>query len=146
MGYEKQIEAITSTIDRVKHLYVTWSKLRGENYYRASIAYMLYASGAHFQKDMSENYGLPKQTINNVIVSLEKEGYITLTVDKKDKRSKLICLTESGRAYAKEIVEPLMICEERTLARMGAQKVDMLIDLLDEYALFLEKEMTKYQS
>lgn len=121
-------------------------KKQGVNNYVSRIMYMLYLSGVNRQKEMVENYGMPKQTVNTVITELQKKGYIILIPDENDKRSKIIKLTQEGINYANKIVTPLLDCEIRVLKKMGTQRVEMLIDTMNQYADLLETEMKTFYS
>ena len=141
---EEQIKEITSVIDKTQALYVKWSKIRGENYYISTVIYMLYCEEIVKQKELVEKCGMPKQTVGTVISELERKGYVTLTVDENDKRSKNVTLTKSGLEYAKSIVTPLMSCEKKVLNNMGEKNVKLLIENLNLYSNLLEKEMENY--
>lgn len=88
-NWDKSIKAITSAVDRTDYLYEKWAKKLGVNNYVSRIMYMLYLSEVNRQKEMVENYGMPKQTVNTVITELQKKGYIILIPDENDKRSKI---------------------------------------------------------
>lgn len=107
------------------------------------VMYMIYASEINKQKDIVENYGMPKQTVNTVITDLQRKGYIRLTPDENDKRSKIIILTDEGRRYAENIVNPLLNCEKEVLAEMGKERVEMLISTMNQYAELLEQKIIK---
>lgn len=126
--------------------YEKWAKKQGVNNYVSRIMYMLYLSGVNRQKEMVENYGMPKQTVNTVITELQKKGYIILIPDENDKRSKIIKLTQEEINYANKIVTPLLDCEIRVLKKMGTQRVEMLIDTMNQYADLLETEMKTFYS
>lgn len=145
-NWDKSIKAITSAVDRTDYLYEKWAKKQGVNNYVSRIMYMLYLSGVNRQKEMVENYGMPKQIVNTVITELQKKGYIILIPDENDKRSKIIKLTQEGINYANKIVTPLLDCEIRVLKKMGTQRVEMLIDTMNQYADLLETEMKTFYS
>lgn len=145
-NWDKSIKAITSAVDRTDYLYEKWAKKQGVNNYVSRIMYMLYLSGVNRQKEMVENYGMPKRTVNTVITELQKKGYIILIPDENDKRSKIIKLTQEGINYANKIVTPLLDCEIRVLKKMGTQRVEMLIDTMNQYADLLETEMKTFYS
>lgn len=145
-NWDKSIKAITSAVDRTDYLYEKWAKKQGVNNYVSRIMYMLYLSGVNRQKETVENYGMPKQTVNTVITELQKKGYIILIPDENDKRSKIIKLTQEGINYANKIVTPLLDCEIRVLKKMGTQRVEMLIDTMNQYADLLETEMKTFYS
>lgn len=145
-NWDKSIKAITSAVDRTDYLYEKWAKKLGVNNYVSRIMYMLYLSEVNRQKEMVENYGMPEQTVNTVITELQKKGYIILIPDENDKRSKIIKLTQEGINYANKIVTPLLDCEIRVLKKMGTQRVEMLIDTMNQYADLLETEMKTFYS
>lgn len=139
--WDMYIKSITSAVDRTNYLYEKWAKRQSINSYVSQIMYMLYASGINKQKDIVENYGFPKQTVNTVISELLKKEYILLEPDPTDRRSKMILLTDAGIKYAEELVTPLLKCEKNVLAEMGEERVKLLIDTIKQYADLLEKEM-----
>lgn len=142
-NWDKSIKAITSAVDRTDYLYEKWAKKLGVNNY---VSRIMYLSEVNRQKEMVENYGMPKQTVNTVITELQKKGYIILIPDENDKRSKIIKLTQEGINYANKIVTPLLDCEIRVLKKMGTQRVEMLIDTMNQYADLLETEMKTFYS
>lgn len=77
-NWDKSIKAITSAVDRTDYLYEKWAKKQGVNNYVSRIMYMLYLSGVNRQKEMVENYGMPKQTVNTVITSFRKKDILYL--------------------------------------------------------------------
>lgn len=141
--WNKYIQEINSVVERTDYLYEKWAKQHGINSYVLQIMYMIYASEINKQKDIVEKYGMPKQTVNTVIVELQKKGYIRLTPDENDKRSKIIILTDEGCRYAENIVNPLLNCEKEVLAEMGEERVEMLISTMNQYAELLEQKISK---
>ena len=119
--WDKYIKSITSAVERTDYLYEKWSKLHDENSYVTKIMYMIYVTGLVRQKDIVENYGMPKQTVNTVITGLLKNGYINLTPDKTDKRSKIIELTDSGLDQVELKVTHIMTVTEGIYLCSGTQ-------------------------
>ena len=50
-------------------------------------------------KELSKRINKSQQTMTTLIRKLEKEGYITLQVDQKDKRNKLVQLSKKGEEF-----------------------------------------------
>lgn len=48
-------------------LYVKWAASHGINYPELTVFYALVTKGPATQKNISENYGLPKQTVNRLL-------------------------------------------------------------------------------
>lgn len=144
--WNEYIKAINCIVNRTDYLYEKWAKQQSVNSYLLMILYMLSAADINTQKEIANIYGMPKQTVNTVITDLHKKGYIKLIPNEKDKRSKVIKLTDEGMQYADAIVNPLLSCEKNVLEKMGEKRVGMLIDTMNQYADLLEKEFNKFNN
>jgi DNA-binding MarR family transcriptional regulator len=69
---------------------------------------------------------------------LEGSGLIRRETDPRDRRGKLIALTDEGRALIDQAVEAHIRNEERLLAELPAGKRDQLVRLLRELLLSLD--------
>ena len=49
--------------------------------------------------ELSERVGKTRQTMTTLIRKLEKEGYIDITLSEKDKRNKIVSLSEKGKEF-----------------------------------------------
>ena len=65
-----------------------------------------FAEGGCTQKEICDRMSANKQTINAIITRFDKQGYISYAEVKEDRRNKRIVLTDSGKAYAKDIIPP----------------------------------------
>lgn len=74
------------------------------------------------QKNIVEKLGAPKQTVNNIIKSLEKDGLIELIPDKTDKRFRILRLTEKGEKNRDERVKPISQSNKRMYDKLGDEK------------------------
>lgn len=132
---------VNSAISRTRGFYFTAAKRMHINYNELLILYLLHETSACTQKQIREDYALPKQTVNNIISDLLKKGYITAVVDDNDKREKKIELTDSGVKYAERYLTPLLEIEQNIVARMGEKKLQELIDAAKLYGSILKMEM-----
>jgi len=96
-------------------LYDFWAASKNINYYLLFVLYALDGQKAMTQKKICNSTGLTKQTVNNVIRSLKKEGYVILSPGTGDKREKQVSLTEEGASYARELLAPLKELERRSI-------------------------------
>ena len=114
-------------------LYVRFESLQGINSYLYKVLHALLVSEIHTQKDIMQRYEMPKQTINNVILSLQKQGFIAVSQSPNDKREKIINLTPSGESYAKEIIAKYVAFEKKIYQKLGAQKLGRLIEIFKDF-------------
>lgn len=92
------------------------------------------------QKQIGLQWGLPKQTVNNILREFLKKGYVALTAMPDDKRNKAIHLTEAGRTFAGDILEELHRKEARVAASIGLDKLRDLNDTLARFVDLFAKE------
>lgn len=105
------------------------------------ILYALNDGNEHSQIDISENWDIPKTTINTIIKELEKEKYVELKQIKGEKRMLNIKLTSSGKAYADKVLMDLYNMEAK-LYKSFTFNCDYLIKELKEIKekLYLEEK------
>lgn len=87
MEYEN-IASMNKALSRINGLYQKWCQSHTVNMYLLKVLYALYMEPDLQQKELSRNYQIPSQTVNNAIQNLKKSGYIELKQDEQDKRRK----------------------------------------------------------
>lgn len=70
-----------------------------------SLLYALDDGAPHTQKQICEEWLIPKTTINTVVKECVANGYVTLAPGEHS-HEKLICLTERGKGYAQADSHP----------------------------------------
>ena len=146
---------MTDSANLARRLILATTRMDGAYYYFArrsgvpenllALFYALADGKPHSQKEICEDWLIPKTTINTLVREQVAAGRLTLRAGKG--REKLLCLTEEGRAYAEEVVSPLCAAEraaiERTLEAHDAAfvaAVEAFTDALwDEYEKRLDE-------
>jgi DNA-binding MarR family transcriptional regulator len=131
------IVAVNSALNRTRSVYASWAKEANINYHDLFVLYVLNESDGITQKQMRKNNGIPKQTINNVITSFVKEGYIKTIPGIEDNRERIIVLTKKGRDYARKIVSPLLAMEEEAAKTMGPARMALLAETIADFGQIL---------
>lgn len=134
---------IFSTWAQGTSLYVKWAASHGVNYYEMLIFYALDINGPMTQKAISDYYGLPKQTIHNVIRNLQEKNEIVLMANEKDKREKSVTLTAAGKMHSEKALAPLYHIEECVCKKIGQEKLVQMIETSDLFNILFEKEMER---
>lgn len=135
------IKDLNKTLSKIDGLYHKWSLQNGSNSCIEQTLYAIYMESEMTQKEICENYQLPRQTVNNTIKWLEHNGYVQLMPLENDKRWKKIALTDSGSEYIERELSQLIELDSNIVKRMGTKKVFKLIELLKDYANLLETEI-----
>lgn len=102
-----------------------------------------FADEGETQKTISERMSVNKQTISSIISKFEKQGYIQLIEVKEDRRNKRVCLTNSGKDYAKNIIPPAAEADNCAMAELGLKKTQELVKLTKQFTENMEKQFDK---
>ena len=131
-------------LDRPKNLkrfYLAWQKLNHvyEEYakkhdltYISLFVLQLLADGTT-QKELCDTLYFPKQTVNKVILSFEKKGYVTLVENPNDRRARSIMLTEKGRTFQKQVISHIEKAELETFASLSEEEQRIMTNLWEKY-------------
>ena len=95
------------------------------------------------QKAICEKTFLPKQTVNSVITGFYKKGWVTVVEDKNDRRTKLISLTEEGRAYAQKVIPQISSAEREAMGSLTEEQRSSLLEGMRIYGKAVRAEMFK---
>lgn len=128
-----QIHDFNRLYYKIVGLYARLDNELGINAYIYKVLHALVVSDLHTQKDIAQSYEMPKQTINNVILSLQKQGFVEVKISPTDKREKLIHLTPSGKIYAQDFITQYTDFEQKIYQKIGAQKLQKLIEIFGDF-------------
>ena len=113
MEENRQImRALATAMNRIDQMYCDDVTRIGV---KASELWLLYAldDGApHSQKQICQEWGLPKTTLNTTLKQAEAKGYLTLVPIAGKRRERQICLTAAGQAYARQVLRPIYGAED----------------------------------
>lgn len=116
-----------------------------DQYYRAQrglgikeslfvLLYMCADGEERSQKDICDEWCIPRTTLNTTVKEQEAAGHVELVP--RGNKQKLVRLTESGRAYAEELLGLLLDAEERASDCIE----DTLVEGLERFGAQLERE------
>ena len=101
------------------------------------ILYALNDGNMHSQKEICDNWDLPRSTVNTIMKELESDGYIELIQIKGEKRELQVKLTETGKNYSSIFLKDLYEIERKTYEKIKNSDVlkkmeDVLEGLYEE--------------
>lgn len=115
--------------------YETYAKSVGLSYTSLSILSKIYEKGACTQKELAESCLLPKQTVNAVITSFFKKGWVRLEELPEDRRTKTVIFTEAGKENAADVMSRVIKSEHDAMCRLTEEQRESLLALTK---LFME--------
>lgn len=100
---------------------------------------LFYAKDGLTQRDICERTFQSKQTVNLIIKNLLNEVYVTVQERKENKREKLVCMTDAGRAYYEKAVRHITWAEDTAMSMFSPEEQKQLIDLSRTFTKNLTK-------
>ncbi len=94
------------------------------------IMYALNDGNKHSQKQICDDWDIPRSTANTIIKDLEIKGYISLSQIKGKRRELNIYLTESGKEYANLLLQDLYNKEEEVYNNI--ENSESILQILQE--------------
>ena len=132
---------VNRAIIKFRGIYSKWSKLHGISYHEMLVLYTIREKGFCTQKQICDSYILPRQTMNNVITGMRKNGLLKLSGEYSKGREKAFVLSEKGEDYAMPFLASLDTVETEAVKLLGAEKLRALTELLLEYDEALGKTL-----
>lgn len=127
MSIRQQVEQLCTCLCRQEELYGEWAKTHGMSYNTVLTLYALDLGRPCTQKQIAEEWLIPKQTLNTIIKELERQGYVEFQ-PQPGKREKLVRFTMAGRAYAQMHLGELYQMEERAMETLPAHLRQALLE------------------
>lgn len=127
MTVRQQMKELCSCLWRQDELYATLARRHGMSFHTALTLYALDQDGGCTQKQIAENWLIPKQTVNTVVKDLERRGYVSLRAG-RDQKEKLVDLTPAGRAFAAPCLQEIYELEDRAVDAMGQERFREMVE------------------
>ena len=136
-----QISQYCSLLHEWNASYEEYAKSVGLSYTSLSVLSAIYSNPDCTQKEIAENCFLPKQTVNAVITSFWKKGWVNLTELPEDRRNKTVHFTKEGMDQAKEIMGRVHESEDAAMGGLTEEQRDTLLELTKSYILSCKEAM-----
>lgn len=92
-------------------------------------------------KDMADLVGCSHQNAKQILLKLEKSGFVIMEQDENDRRRQRIKMTHKAEAFRKEFDEPSRCVMERIFAGVGAEELETTIRVITQ----LDNNLRNYQ-
>ena len=138
---QKLFDNVNRAIIKFRAIYFEWSRRHNISYHEMLVLYTIRENGYCTQKQICDNYLLPKQTIHNIISNMRENGILIYDESLSVSREKVFVLSEKGRKYAAPFLDSLDLVESGAMEILGKEKLNKLIELLLEYDIALNKAL-----
>ena len=118
---------------RVDSFYEEFAKKSNVSTALLWVLYALNDGNPHTQIEISNDWELPKTTVNTVIKEIQKDGYALLVPIKGKRREMSIVLTESGKKFADNVLSDLYKKEAEVFKALSSEEQE-IVKVLEKLA------------
>ena len=141
--YRNEIRRIMIAVNVIDGAYEQIAKKIGIKENTLALLYALDDGKSHSQKEICEEWLIPKTTLNTIVKECVETGYIFLNHN-NHKKQKEICLTEKGQQFAKKIlgqVYELEACAMRNTLEVTSPR---FVPALEQFMTNLKAEARRF--
>ena len=135
----EEIRSIMLSTNKIDGVYYLLSRRMGLKANTLALLYALDDGKVHSQKQICEEWLIPKTTLNTIVRECIAEGYITL-ISEEHTRDKVIQLTDKGKVYADKILGKVYQAEQNAMTRTLKEYSSEFITGLEAFATHLCEE------
>lgn len=139
----EMMRKFTMALNNIDEVYCSDKLKTGVKESELWLLYALDDGELHSQKQICEEWGIPRTTLNTTIKQMEAEGYLTLIPITGKRREMNICLTESGKIYAQQILKSIYEAEDQAMEATANRYSMDFIDALDYFSTCLKSAFDK---
>jgi len=144
-GLDKDYETVRRIMlatNKIDGAYYYFARRLGVNENTLAFLYALDDEENHSQKEVSDEWLIPRTTINTIVKSMVAQGYISLDSEHGTKE-KAVSLTESGRKYADGLLKDIYVAEERAIRDTLQNFSPEFVEALEYFASRLQEEFNR---
>ena len=136
------VRRIMLATNRIDGVYYHLGKRLGVNENTLAFLYALTDEKPHSQKEISDEWLIPRTTINSIVKEMLAEGYIVFCTE-PHKKEKAITLTEKGKKYTDKLMMGVYIAEEKAIKKTLEAYSPEFVSALEDFGNSLYEEFTK---
>lgn len=140
--HTKEMVEFNRLYKETDNIYTRYAASKGISTTALCVLYSLYISDTVCtQTQLVEDWGIPLQTVNSCLKSMEKSGTVRLEFAEGNRKSKSILLTTAGIEIADRIIAPLIEAENKALGALEAEQRQLLLELTRKHAHLLQDSL-----
>ena len=120
--------------ERIDEIYSHFSKAMGMNESELCVLYSLDGEPSLSQRQICEQWLIPKTTLNTIIKKYEKVGYVQFETIPNNRKEMRLRLTEKGKEYAATFLEAVYRAEDRAMRETPKKYGDSFIEANECFA------------
>ncbi len=136
---------LVHAVNKMDGVYYLFAKRYNYNENTLMFLYALDDGKPHSQKEISEEWLIPKTTINSIVKTMLADGLIEFLPEKSSKE-KGIVLTDKGRRESTAMMHNLFVAEEKAIKRTLCKYSPQFVEALEAFSNNLKLEFENMES
>ena len=129
-AHTKEMAEFNRLYKETENIYTHYAASRGVSTTTMCVLYSLYIDDTPCtQTKLVEDWGIPMQTVNSCLKSMEKSEIVRLELADGNRKSKCILLTNRGKEMVDRIVAPLVEAENKALGALEVTERQQMMEL-----------------
>ena len=137
--YRNEVYRLMLTTNRCIGVYYEIAKKIGIKENTLLLLDILSDKKQHSQKQICDDWHIPRTTLNTIIKECVRSGYIVLLAQSNSKE-KLISLTESGQIFADNATRTMKEAVQHSMEKIQKEYSTDFIMVFEKYVDYLENE------
>ena len=138
--YRNEVYRLMLTTNRCIGVYYEIAKKIGIKENTLLLLDILSDKKQHSQKQICDDWHIPRTTLNTIIKECVRSGYIVLLAQSNSKE-KLISLTESGQIFADNATRTMKEAVQHSMEKIQKEYSTDFIMVFEKYVEYLENEI-----
>lgn len=142
MSKQEQVRRILLATNKIDGVYYRLAKQYGLNENTLAFLYALNDGKKHSQKEISDEWFIPRTTINSIVKRMLSLGYIELDSEGHSKEKNII-ITPQGQEYLQSLMTKITVVENKVIDATLENFSPEFIEALEYFSNALEAEFNK---
>ena len=134
----KQFDEAFQKMDRA---YERYARSWGMTYSSLALLQLIWERQPCTQKELCALTMLPKQTINTIVLSFYKQGFLEMLELPEDRRHKSLLLSSKGKELTDRILPKIIHAEARSMQQFTSEEKALFFRLLERFAATFCEEL-----
>lgn len=137
------VRRIMLATNKVDGVYYLFGKQHGINENTLAFLYALADRRDHSQKEICDEWIIPRTTINSIVKNMLAQGIIEFSTEQHTKE-KAIHLTAKGQKYVDDLLADIYVAEEKAIVKTLSKFSPEFVSALESFSKQLSEEFYKF--
>ena len=137
------VQRFDKAFQQMDRAYEKYAKSFNMTYSSLALFQLIWENQPCTQKRLCDITMLPKQTVNTIVMSFVRQGYIEMVEQSEDRRHKSMFLSKAGNQFAQKILPKIKEAENISIEQFTEDEKNKFFTLLEKFANAFSDKLNK---